>query len=61
MNRASSETARRVALLRAELRSRKLAGYIVPRQDEFQGEYVAAYAERLRWLTGFPGPGDWRS
>ncbi|MGL4296067.1 MAG: aminopeptidase P family protein [Aestuariivirga sp.] len=55
MNRASSETARRVALLRAELRSRKLAGYIVPRQDEFQGEYVAAYAERLRWLTGFAG------
>lgn len=55
MNRASSETARRVARLRAELKSRKLAGYIVPRQDEFQGEYVAAYAERLRWLTGFAG------
>jgi Xaa-Pro aminopeptidase len=55
MNRASSETARRVALLRAELRTRKLAGFIVPRQDEFQGEYVAAYAERLRWLTGFAG------
>ena len=28
---------------------------MVPRQDEFQGEYVAAYAERLRWLTGFAG------
>ena len=24
-------------------------------QDEFQGEYVAAYAERLRWLSGFAG------
>lgn len=29
--------------------------YLVPRQDEFQGEYVGAYAERLRWLTGFAG------
>jgi Xaa-Pro aminopeptidase len=32
-----------------------LAGFVVPRQDEFQGEYVAAYAERLKWLTGFSG------
>jgi Xaa-Pro aminopeptidase len=44
-----------VALLRAELKARKLTGFIVPRQDEFQGEYVAAYAERLHWLTGFAG------
>ncbi len=44
-----------LALLRAELKKRKLAGFIVPRQDEFQGEYVAAYAERLKWLTGFAG------
>jgi len=44
-----------VAVLRAELKRRRLAGFIVPRQDEFQGEYVAAYAERLRWLTGFAG------
>ena len=27
----------------------------MPRKDEFQGEYVAAYAERLKWLTGFGG------
>ena len=45
----------RLALLRSELKSRKLTGFIIPRQDEFQGEYVAAYAERLRWLTGFSG------
>lgn len=44
-----------VALLRAELKRRKLTGFIIPRQDEFQGEYVAPYAERLRWLTGFAG------
>lgn len=27
----------------------------MPRTDEFQGEYVPAYAERLQWLTGFTG------
>jgi Xaa-Pro aminopeptidase len=45
----------RVAVLRAEMARQGLDGFIVPRQDEFQGEYVAAYAERLRWLTGFAG------
>jgi len=45
----------RVASLRQSLKKLKLTGLIVPRQDEFQGEYVAAYAERLRWLTGFAG------
>ena len=45
----------RVAALRQTLKKMKITGLIVPRQDEFQGEYVAAYAERLRWLTGFAG------
>ena len=45
----------RVAALRQVLKKQKLTGFIIPRQDEFQGEYVAAYAERLRWLTGFAG------
>ncbi|MGH6907837.1 MAG: aminopeptidase P family N-terminal domain-containing protein, partial [Aestuariivirga sp.] len=44
-----------VPALRAELKKRKLNGLVIPRQDEFQGEYVAPYAERLRWLTGFTG------
>jgi Xaa-Pro aminopeptidase len=45
----------RVKTLRLLFRKQGLAGLIIPRQDEFQGEYVAAYAERLRWLTGFAG------
>lgn len=45
----------RVALLRAELKKRKLTGFFVPRADEFQGEYVPAHAERLYWLTNFRG------
>ncbi len=55
MVKQNTVPAARVAALRAELKKRKLTGFIVPRQDEFQGEYVAAYAERLRWLTGFAG------
>lgn len=45
----------RLAALRAELAKRKLDGFVVPRTDEFQGEAVPSYAERLRWLTGFSG------
>src|SRR5690606_598076 len=30
-------------------------GFLVPRNDEFQGEYVPEACERLRWLTGFSG------
>ena len=45
----------RVAALRQNLKKLRLTGFIIPRQDEFQGEYVAAYAERLKWLTGFAG------
>ncbi|MEX0814166.1 MAG: aminopeptidase P family protein [Dongiaceae bacterium] len=45
----------RLAALREELRRRGLAGFVVPRADEHQGEYVAPRAERLAWLTGFTG------
>jgi Xaa-Pro aminopeptidase len=50
-----SHGAARVSQLRAELAKRGLAGFIVPRADEHQNEYVPANAERLRWLTGFAG------
>lgn len=45
----------RLAALRARLREIGLAGFIVPRSDVHQGEYVAARDERLQWLTGFTG------
>jgi Xaa-Pro aminopeptidase len=47
--------ASRVAALRAELAARGLAGFVVPRADEHQNEYVPPGAERLMWLTGFSG------
>jgi Xaa-Pro aminopeptidase len=45
----------RLAALRAELQREKLDGFIVPRADEHQNEYVPKCAERLQWLTGFTG------
>ena len=48
-------TPARIAALRAELRSRGLAGFVVPRADRYQNEYVPPSEERLAWLTGFTG------
>ncbi len=52
---SAGEGAGRVAILRAELARNGVDGFIVPRADEHQNEYVAPYAERLKWLTGFSG------
>src|SRR6202041_667472 len=45
----------RLAALRVELAKRGLDGFLVPRADEHQGEYVPKRAERLAWLTAFTG------
>src|ERR1700723_1872804 len=45
----------RLAALRVELARRGLDGFLVPRADEHQGEYVSKRAERLAWLTAFTG------
>ena len=46
---------KRVADLRASFPALGVDGILVPRADEFLGEYVPACAERLAWLTGFTG------
>jgi len=51
----SQGPAERLAALRGELARRGVDGFLVPRGDEHQGEYVPAAAERLAWLTGFKG------
>jgi Xaa-Pro aminopeptidase len=50
-----AESAARVAALRAELKRRGLDGFVVPRADRQQNEYLPASEERLAWLTGFTG------
>lgn len=45
----------RLAALRDELARRGIDGYVVPRADAHQNEYVPPGEERLSWLTGFTG------
>jgi Xaa-Pro aminopeptidase len=50
-----AQSAARVAELRTELKRRGLDGFVVPRADRQQNEYLPASEERLAWLTGFTG------
>jgi Xaa-Pro aminopeptidase len=47
--------AERLRRLRQALARDELSGFLLPRADEFQNEYVAPDAEQLLWLTGFSG------
>ncbi len=52
---SAAQQKERLGALRAELSRRGLDGFLIPRADEHQGEYVAPRSERLSWLTGFDG------
>jgi Xaa-Pro aminopeptidase len=45
----------RLSAFREELTRRRLTGFVVPRADQQQNEYVPPSDERLAWLTGFTG------
>ena len=45
----------RLTALREQIVAAGLDGFLVPRADAHQGEYVAPHDERLAWLTGFTG------
>src|SRR5215469_6564259 len=45
----------RLSAVREELKRRKLTGFVIPRADQQQNEYVPPSEERLAWLTGFTG------
>lgn len=45
----------RLKALREVMLTEGLDGFLVPRADAHQGEYVAPRDERLAWLTGFTG------
>ncbi|MFB2533159.1 aminopeptidase P family protein [Paracoccus sp. p3-h83] len=45
----------RLAALRGQMAQAGLDGWLQPRADAHQGEYVAACDDRLAWLTGFTG------
>lgn len=48
-------SAQKITLIRSLLAQQNIDGFIIQRSDEFLNEYVAPYAERLAWLTGFTG------
>ena len=50
-----TQSAARLANLRAELKRRGLDAFIFSRADEHQNEYVPPSEERVAWLTGFTG------
>jgi Xaa-Pro aminopeptidase len=50
-----SQGGERAARLREALKAAGADGFVVPRADEHQSEYVPPHAERLAWLTGFTG------
>ncbi len=52
---APSQTGPRVQALRTELAKHGVDGFVLPRADRFQNEYVPPSEERLSWLTGFTG------
>lgn len=55
-NKSSPQYGReRVAALRSRFADLSIDGFLVPRADEYQSEYVPECAERLSWLTGFTG------
>ncbi len=54
-NDLGADAEARLKGLRQKIEKAGLDGYLVPRADEHQGEYVPPSAERLKWLTGFSG------
>ncbi|MCZ6503091.1 MAG: aminopeptidase P family protein [Gammaproteobacteria bacterium] len=45
----------RLGAVRAEMAAVNLDAFLIPRADEYLGEYVPEHNERLRWISGFTG------
>ena len=48
-------TEERLVSLRKMMEKQNLHGYLIPRADEYQSEYLPKSSQRLAWLTGFDG------
>ena len=49
------EISKRLEDIRSQMAESGLDALIVPRADEYLGEYVPAHNERLSWISGFSG------
>lgn len=54
-NTSSSTIAQRLSAIRHELKAAQVDAFIIPRADEYLGEYVPERNERLYWTTNFTG------
>ena len=45
----------KLTAIRAQMKQHAVQAYMIPRGDEYLGEFVAPYAERLRYISGFTG------
>lgn len=52
---SQNKSSQKLENLRAEMKTAKVDAFLIPREDEWQGEYVPERAQRLSWLTGFTG------
>ena len=41
--------------LKKFLKREKIDGYIIPKNDEFFGEYIPSYNDRLNYISNFTG------
>lgn len=51
----ASTPSEKLAGLRGAFNALGIDGFLIPRADEYQSEYVAGYADRMRWISGFTG------
>jgi Xaa-Pro aminopeptidase len=49
------DSKKKLESLRDEYKKLGVNGFLIPRTDEYQSEYLPESAERLAWLTGFTG------
>ena len=45
----------KIKKLKKILKNRKIDGYIIPKNDEFFGEYTPNYKDRLKYISNFSG------
>ena len=45
----------KIKILKQALKQEKIDGYIIPKNDEFFGEYVPKHNDRLKFISNFSG------
>ncbi|MBQ61776.1 MAG: X-Pro aminopeptidase [Gammaproteobacteria bacterium] len=55
MTASMKDVEKRLHTVRAEMIAAGLDALVIPRTDEYLGEYVPEHNERLRWISGFTG------